>query len=987
MAGTSLLDTAIPRPEVLGGTLTEAIFAASLDEVVAGKAPDAYGQHAAFFQATYPSAGLRQLLNEVLGRIGGGKPDAASVIRLEENLGGGKTHNLIALFHAAQGNLDQGAAAEFMDVALLPAKPVEQIAVFVGTGTGATSFPETHGLKPRTLWGHLALQLGGGKAYAHVRMDDEALTAPGAQALRNVLAGRPSLILMDELARYLQVADGVMVGQSTLAKQTTAFLMALMEAVSAESSTVLVMTITQTSAAYGASTQSMLDALSEARSLMARKEHIIRPSEEADLPRILARRLFSSVDRVGVAEVAQRYAKVAEEAARRGIDLPEAFVSGSLVGQIEQSYPFHPALIRVLDKRLSTIPNFQRTRGALRLLARAIRTLWSAQPPGVELLHLHHLDLAEKDIVEELTSRLDRERFEPVVRADIASQPGGEPSNAEKVDDRMGQKYARRLAVTTYLYSLTADVPGTAGAELISAVLQPGDDPAILSKALDTLELHCWYLHTDARGLRFSTEASLVKLIQDEAQRLAMGKVKERAQAILEELFKDSALKVRRIWRGDAVGDHDDQAYLVLLHWDELRVADPTAGVPDKIRELWEKTSAGGNRAYRNRLVILAPIESRYESMIATVRTHLARESLWNNVEMRSGLSSDNRESLRQLWGASKLEARVAVCNHLSALYVPQQQGLVGHQLDMVTQASQKPNQTDAIVDWLAGREKTLAAGDKPVDPAYIRAKLGQFFDSPQTTMELVRAFARRTDLKMVLDRERIRGLVLDGIRKGVWEYHDPSRADQGWATAAHPDAPVRLAEDTLLYPPDSAPPPVPVACPLCGKVHGAQGCEAEFAAAPTEDAYDSQGAAAVAMAEARQKAMDAGHQLIRELKMSVDRNGTGGGPELARLLALVPEGPTEVSLLYDISVEAEMADPGHHLHVRYRGPAAGYQPLKATVQQVLQARPAVLKAKVTAVFAPALEVAGQQVQSILDRARSTGPAACRVVLVPEADK
>ena len=36
------------------------------------------------------------------------------------------------------------------------------------------------------------------------------------------------------------------------------------------------------------------------------------------------------------------------------------------------SYPFHPELVRVLDKRLGTIPNFQRARGALKLLAEVI---------------------------------------------------------------------------------------------------------------------------------------------------------------------------------------------------------------------------------------------------------------------------------------------------------------------------------------------------------------------------------------------------------------------------------------------------------------------------------------------------------------------------------------------------------------------------------------------------------------------------------------
>ena len=66
--------------------------------------------------------------------------------------------------------------------------------------------------------------------------------------------------------------------------------------------------------------------------------------------------------------------------------------------EVSRTYPFHPALIRVLDKRLSTIPNFQRTRGALRLLARAVRDLWEKRPENAQLIHLHHLDLSDRVI-------------------------------------------------------------------------------------------------------------------------------------------------------------------------------------------------------------------------------------------------------------------------------------------------------------------------------------------------------------------------------------------------------------------------------------------------------------------------------------------------------------------------------------------------------------------------------------------------------------
>jgi predicted AAA+ superfamily ATPase len=36
---------------------------------------------------------------------------------------------------------------------------------------------------------------------------------------------------------------------------------------------------------------------------------------------------------------------------------------------VAAAYPFHPELIRVLDKRIGSIALFQRARGALKLLA------------------------------------------------------------------------------------------------------------------------------------------------------------------------------------------------------------------------------------------------------------------------------------------------------------------------------------------------------------------------------------------------------------------------------------------------------------------------------------------------------------------------------------------------------------------------------------------------------------------------------------------
>lgn len=995
----SLFERVKPRDDVMSGELTEAKFAASLEEVVAGTAPETYRDAGAFFASTFPSGGLRTLLNEALGRLGGGKPDGASVIRLETNLGGGKTHNLIALYHAAAGKLSADLAGEFMDPGLLPSSPVDRMGVFVGTASGATSFPTVSGMTPRTVWGYLALQVSGAKGYQLVRADDEALTAPGSDALKRLLAGRPVLLLLDEIARYYLVAGGVKVGDTTLAGQTTGFLMALMEAVDALEHAVLVITTTELTDAFGDATAAVLDAIGQARSLMARKELVLRPSEEADLPKILTRRLFKPVQSGAAATVGGAYADAADAAFSAGLGLSEGMTGAGWATEVSRSYPFHPALIRVLDKRLSTIPNFQRTRGALRLLARAVRSLWDELPENVQLIHLHHLDLSDRVIAEELSSRLERPQYEPVIRADIASQTGGEKSHAERVDEHMGGNLARRLATTIYLYSLTRDVPGVPAAELYGAVLAPGDDANLVQKALDGLESSCWYLHADVRGYRFSTEASLVKLIQEAESEISVPKARTRATKILSEQFKDGVLKVRRAWEDAKVADNAEDAWLVILHWDDFgdaRGVDSHDLVPANVQQLWEKTPTGGVREYRNRMVILVPTAGTHEAMVRAVRILLALEQLAVNEATLAALNAEKRAELKDKAKEQALLARVAVCNHVNLLYVPGPGGLDAVELDVVTQASVKPNQADAILERLAAMGKTQAAGDKPIDPGYIKVKLGALLDTSQPTMELLRAFARRTDLKIVLDRAQIVALVGAGVRNGVWEYQDPERGDDGWATKAKPTAHFRLAEDTFLHPPGSAPAPTDQLCPLCGISHPGRPCPGTGAGAGPAGgpaagvsggvSFSGTGAAGKAFTDARTAAAEAGRTRLRELKVTVDHVGPGAGTELTRLHTIVPPSALSVSLTYDVDVTVVLSNPADTAVIRYHGSPSDYAPLREALKQLLSPRQAALKASLDAAFDPPQDLSGDTVGRLAQAARDTGPSKCTIIMVTEGD-
>lgn len=125
-----IFDVCEPRADVLKG-VTDADFAADLAKVIRGVAPEEYLKPNKFFATTYPTRGLQNLLANVCARLTGTGKEVASIFRLDTSYGGGKTHGLIALVHAANGMQGVSNISEFIDPALVPTKKV-RVAAFDG---------------------------------------------------------------------------------------------------------------------------------------------------------------------------------------------------------------------------------------------------------------------------------------------------------------------------------------------------------------------------------------------------------------------------------------------------------------------------------------------------------------------------------------------------------------------------------------------------------------------------------------------------------------------------------------------------------------------------------------------------------------------------------------------------------------------------------------------------------------------------------------
>ncbi len=178
----SIFDLCTPRDEVLHGELREDIFAARLKDVIDGHADPIYGDPSVFFENTYPTAGLRTLLGDALGRLTGKVAGKNAIIRLEAAFGGGKTHNLIALYHVVSGHTPAKAMNGLLgEKVSLPKRGEITIAGVVGSDLDPSLGMDhpSDKVTTYTLWGELAYRLGARAGYALAKESDLNKSAPG----------------------------------------------------------------------------------------------------------------------------------------------------------------------------------------------------------------------------------------------------------------------------------------------------------------------------------------------------------------------------------------------------------------------------------------------------------------------------------------------------------------------------------------------------------------------------------------------------------------------------------------------------------------------------------------------------------------------------------------------------------------------------------------------------------------------------------------
>jgi hypothetical protein len=988
----TVFESCTPRLEVLEGELREEIFAARLKDVIEGSADAVYRDPTVFFDNTYPTEGLRILLDEALGRLTGTKPGNNAIIRLETAFGGGKTHNLIGLYHAAGGHKP---GSTFVDDALIPAPGAVRVVGVVGSDLQPSDGLDHGDAVTYTLWGELAYLLGGATGYnAHAADGDQNRSAPGTALLETLIGDQPTLIMLDEVARHLRAAKTVptATGKSDLAEQTVAFLMSLFEFAASKEHVVVVLTLADSSDAFGQETEELGRELVEAQRISARQERVITPTGETEISAIVTHRLFQSVDRDAAHETAKAYADFYRQLIDQEANLPQRALRAEYTEELVSDYPFHPELLDTLNRKTSTIPNFQKTRGALRLLAMVIRRLWETQPPDTYLIHPFHLDLGVEDIANDLTSRLDRPAFKQVIEADIVSPKAGSPAHAQAFDQAWVQAgkppYTHHVATTVFLHSLTQGVAsGVDPADMLLGVLAPGDDPLLPHKAAERLYDKGWFFDWDGRRYRFKTEPSLNKIVTDEMGMVGRTKAKEELDGRIHQIWKSGVLEVVKPFPQEASEVDDDAKLpkLAILHYDATTVTAADPAPPELARKISDYSGTlEGYRRFRNNVLFLVADDDRVEDMVENAQRYLAIARITGDAERMGEFNEEQRKKLKKMGEAAELEVRVAITRAYRHLYfpradAPQHDSNLSHEmLPAQDQGEVKQDQSTVVLRALFQQQKTLT-GDSPVlAAAFVKSRAWDANQVSVTTEDLRKAFARRLGLPILLDVNQLKKTILNGVKSGQWVYYD-AQAEMGYDGDSPPPAAQVGDEDYLYLPEEAARLDLPIkgktkppdqvlgeepACPICGHPKSQCTCGEEIDVVTRREPLRGQGVPQQAFQQLLDLCHDQQVERLSTVRVILRGDGKAGAQNLRTLGLVIPQlgkGEFRVEQAYN----AEF-DGGQYISTNAALGWELYRRLKQVTDALAQeATKFTTATTLTASFPDGLEVQGDQFRTI----------------------
>src|ERR1017187_6146913 len=642
--------TATPREDLRDDKPLDASeFAVHLDQVRDKRAPEVYQNPARFFERTFLTQSLSGLAVEVLRRLSGVKTETSAVFNMTTQFGGGKTHSLLLLYHLAlHGDASRGwqGVGRLRDLAGVKAVPEAKVAVFVGTEFDPISGRGGDDGTPlrKTPWGEIAYQLGGVEALEVLKEHEKQGIAPGGDVIQIFPpADKPVLILMDELMNFVSRSR-----KSGMAAQLYSFLHNLSEEARGRNNMVLAVSIPASELERSADDQSDYERF---KKLLDRVGKAVIMSAESETSEIIRRRLFewdeSAVTSDGRVLLNRDALATCNEFGDWVKDhrqqVPEQFPFDTAREAFAATYPFHPSVLSVFERKWQGLPRFQQTRRILRLLALWVSHAYQDGFKGGHrdpMIGLGTAPLDDSQFRAAMFEQLGEHRLEAAVTTDIC---GKKDSHAVRLDNEAVEairksRLHRKVATTIFFESNGGMARAVSTApEIRLAVAEPDLDIGHVETVLEALTDGCYYLTVERNRYHFSFRENLNKRYSDRRANIKPETIDERVRAEVAKVFSGQS-PLERVLFPDRSNQVPDRAVLSLI------ILSPEKSLEEdkKTRALVEtivRESGTSGRTFKSALLFVLPQGP------AQIREDARRLLAWEEIQTElPGISVDDAQ-------------------------------------------------------------------------------------------------------------------------------------------------------------------------------------------------------------------------------------------------------------------------------------------------------------------------------------------------------
>lgn len=503
-------------------------------------------------------------------------------------------------------------------------------------------------------------------------------------------------------------------------------------------------------------------------------------SAEAETSEIIRKRLFewgpdeiSSDGKIRLGTEARKTCKAyAAWVKAHRHQVPGWFPVDHAEEMFEATYPFHPMVLSVFERKWQSLTSFQRTRGILRLLAIWVSKAYQENYAGAHsdaLIGLGTAPLDDPMFRAAIFKQLGQDLLEGPVTTDIA---GRKEAHAIRLDSEASPsikkaRLHRKVATVILFESNGGQTHGTEATlpEIRLAVAEPDLDIGNIETVLDTLSSNCYHLEVYGTSYRFGLPIQLPKIHADRKASVSKPEIDECLKSAIIKVFNEGNI-IKPVFFPEKSGDIQDNPALALivLSPDHRRQDKETIDLVESI------TRDHGTSARTYKSALIWSIVDNDANLTSEARNALAWEKIQDEAEQLHLTERQNKE-LNEKIGKAKRDLMEAVWRSYKNLaYLGKDNGISWIDLGLIHSSSAK-TLVDLYVQQL--RQKDIITSS--VSPNFLVKNWPPAFKE-WSTKSVRDAFFASPQFSRLLSPDAVREAISKGVSNGIIAYIGKSK-------------------------------------------------------------------------------------------------------------------------------------------------------------------------------------------------------------------